>query len=346
MSPIVFVHEFGHYIAARKSGIFVECFSIGFGPRLFGWKDRNGTEWRVGAIPFGGYVRPRSLFEEGAQTGLHKGPKGKAQEEVHPFKRIMVAFSGPLSNYIFSFVLFFSVFAISGIQTLSSTIGEVSPQSPAAAAGLMKGDRILSINDQQTETFDDVLKALGKASSDEPLSIRVRRGEENMSFTARYEGRLGVSPSIKGGISVQCTIPEALEKSWEKIVDFTITPFKMITGGMKKGGLEGPIGIARRAGDVLKEGDVWTFLSFMAILSVGLGFLNLLPLPILDGGRIVVSAFEWVIGRSLSLMAQTIIAYVGLAFLIVTFAILSWQDIQRSDMYQAVSKKISSIFQN
>ena len=189
LTPVVFIHELGHFWVARRSGVRVEVFSVGFGPELFGYTDRFGTRWKFSAIPLGGYVKmfgqaERVLEADGRERDMSAAERSVAFHHKSLWQRAAIVFAGPAANYLLTIVAFALFFAIIGQPLLPAVVGEVVKDSAAEAAGIQTGDRILSINGQPTKTFDELV-ALVQNSAGQPLSLVIRRGESELSITAQ-----------------------------------------------------------------------------------------------------------------------------------------------------------------
>ena len=357
LSPLIFIHEFGHYLVARWNGVKVESFSIGFGPQLFGWTDNNGTRWKISLLLFGGYVK---MFgdEDAASTPDRKALKKLSEKEKSkmfqfkkPWQRICIAAAGPISNYLFSFLIFLGLFIYPGEQIFFPYVGQIAPNSNALKAGIHEGDKILSVQGKPIKTFTNLLKDLSQISMKENLNIFVSRAQDTFEITIpspdphsdkSWFGNLGIGPNPKESEHKTYAFPQAISKAWSKIVSLTEQPFTIIKE-RQFGNLGGPLGIAQQAGKILEQG--WSsVLWFIAMLSASLGFLNLLPIPLLDGGSIFFYSIEWITGRSLSEKVQNVIVIVGLVFLLSLFVILSWNDLQRSETFKEFSQKISTFF--
>lgn len=358
LSPVIFIHEFGHYIVARWCGVRVESFSIGFGPELFGWTDKHGTRWAFRAFFVGGGVQLAG--EEPAETekkdltlvqgegAVERAPeKGDTLDAKPIWQKISIAFAGPFANYIFSFLLFIGIFFFIGQRVLPPVISTVIAQGPAAKAGLTSGDRIISINQLPTMTYADVIDILSKTSMEDDLKIQYARGRIlhdarvaspilAPEHRQKWLGNLGIKPKTVGETRKVGSLRESISLAWASIVGLTKQPIAILRAKNVEAFM-GPIGIAKHAGKVFEEGTLGLLL-FVASISVGLGFFNLLPIPIVDGGRIVLWFVEGVIGRPLSARVQNALAVVGLTILGSLLLLLSWQDINRTETFQKVRK--------
>jgi regulator of sigma E protease len=211
LTPVVFIHELGHFWVARRSGVRVEVFSVGFGPELFGYTDRLGTRWKFSAIPLGGYVKmfgqaERVLEADGRERDMSAAERSVAFHHKAVWQRAAIVFAGPGANYLLTIVALALLYAVVGQPIVSTVVGEVKAGSAAEAAGIQTGDRIMSINGQPTKNFDDLV-SLVQNSAGEPLSLIIRRGDGELPITAQPRPvddgdgkashqtfRLGISP--------------------------------------------------------------------------------------------------------------------------------------------------------
>ncbi|MEZ0344049.1 MAG: RIP metalloprotease RseP [Caldimicrobium sp.] len=338
---LVFVHELGHFLAAKRAGVKVEIFSFGFGPKLLGMTFGE-TEYRISLIPLGGYVK---LYGEHPEILPSVAEPERAFAFKSPFQKTFIVIAGPLANFIFAFIAFFFVFSIMGKTYTPPVVGEVLKDSPAEKAGLMRGDRILELNGKKIKAFEDLLLEMRKDENLREIELKVKRGEEILTF--RINPMLMEGSNIFGKktqipvIGIRATSELVHEKvdpltalylSAKKVYDFTALTFlaiyKLISGELPFSTLGGPITIGKFAGDSARLG-FFAFVSFMALLSINLGVLNLLPLPMLDGGHIVIFAIEAVRRKPLSLKTQELIFKIGLIIIIVLSIAVFYNDILR-----------------
>ncbi len=341
---LIFVHELGHFLFAKLFGVRVLKFSLGFGPKLVG-KVIGETEYVISAFPLGGFVK---MFGENPdeQQITEEDRKGSfAHKPV--WQRFMVVLAGPLFNLLFSIVLFFMVFSFVGIPTSVDTtrIGKVNENSPAAAAGMQVGDVIVRIDDTATVGWIDVLEAV-KNSAGEPIRVDVDREGEQL--------RLEIVPAIDAVKNVfgeevekryMIGIMKADELSYEKstllgamqsacrqtwmYVTLTVMGFvKIIQQVVPASEIGGPILIAQIAGEQMKAGWL-NLIYFMSLLSVNLGILNLLPIPVLDGGHLVFLTIEGVRRKPLNERVQIIAQQVGIGLLATLMIFVFYNDIVR-----------------
>ncbi len=353
LSTLVFIHELGHYLVARRNGVHVEAFSIGFGPEIFGWTDSVGTRWRISLLPLGGYVMMLSDADVASSRSDEKLTKLTAEQlkgALHaktPWQRIKVAAAGPLANYIFAVFLLWVVMAVYGERAQSSQpmLGKIAVGSAAEKAGLKKQDIVLSIDGNNVQFFVQIPMLL-KNKAEKEVTLQIRRpgegGSRDLSLVATPDARevkfngelvkvgvLGVHPSIE---LLPHTIFSSGVRAVEVVIKLTTNSFaaitNMITGKQSTSGLVGPIGIAQTVSE-LAHTSFYSVLWVMALLSVSLGFINLLPIPLLDGGQIMMYIAEIIRGRPLSELTQTIIGYVGIFIVGGLFLISTSNDVMR-----------------
>lgn len=338
---LIFVHELGHFLAAKKMGVRVEVFSLGFGPKLIGLM-KGDTEYRISLIPLGGYVK---LYGEHPETVPQIVDPDKAFAFKRPWQKAFIVIAGPLGNFIFAFLAFWFLFALFGKTYTPPKVGEVLPNSPAEKVGIQKGDVILEINGKKVKSFEDILLEMRKEDRPQVFEVIVKRGEEVLSFkvTPDYmEGSTIFGKKTKVPFFGIKSSPEVVHEkinplsafliAGKKVYDFTaltlIAVYKLITGELPFSTLGGPITIGKFAGESARLG-LLAFISFMALLSINLGVFNLLPLPMLDGGHLVLFGVEAIVGRPISLKTQEMIFKIGLILIIALSIAVFYNDILR-----------------
>lgn len=347
LTVLVFVHEMGHYLVARACRVRIETFSIGFGPELIGWYDRAGTRWRLSAIPFGGYVKmfgdadPSSMPGEELATMTAEERAVSFHHKPLPARASVIA-AGPIANFLFTIVVLAGMFATVGQQYSSPTIGTVLPDSAAAAAGIMPGDVIVSIDGQPVNRFEDVLQAV-QLNVGAPLAVIIRRGDTllPMSITPRLtesvdrfgnhekHGLIGVG---SGGVNYvkrdpATAVVEAVGQTWSMGETILRSIGQIVTGARNSDELGGPLRIVEMSGKVAQMDGALGLLYFMAVLSVNLGLVNLFPIPVLDGGHLLFYAAEALRGRPLGQRAQEFGFRVGLAIVLMLMVFATWNDL-------------------
>jgi regulator of sigma E protease len=339
LGVLVFIHEMGHYLAARWRGIYVEAFSIGFGPSLLAWTDGNGTVWKICLLPLGGFVKMHGMAlnvtEENAMDQTVTRP-GEAFFEKSVLSRAIVAAAGPIANFLLAIVLFTALNALVGQQIPLPVIGDIAPDSSAAAAGLKIGDAILAVDGKRTMEFED-LRKLVAANAGHTLSFRLRRGTQELTVPVTIQpespgdmsvGRLGVKAgeiaSVRLGLGA--AFVAGVEQTWDVLSQILQGLAHIVTTGHGVNDLGGPIAIASLSGKVASLG-IASMVSFIAMLSINLGLVNLLPIPILDGGHLMFYAAEALRGRPLPARALDYGYRVGFAIIGSLLIFISWNDL-------------------
>lgn len=355
LTVLVFVHELGHYWVARRMGVRVEVFSVGFGPELFGFDDKHGTRWKFSAIPLGGYVKmfgdadPASATAEGLQE---MSPEEKAVSFHYKSvgQRTAVVAAGPAANFLFAIIVLAGLFMVVGQRYAPATIDEVIPESAAAEARLIAGDRVLEIAGSEVSRFAD-LQIVVRENPGVPLPLLVQRGDEQLSLSITpkeivTEDRFGTVLRF-GQLGVRSHNVEFLKHGpidavWNATVEtYNMTAQtlravgQMITGSRGTEELGGPIKIAQMSGEVAQQGWQTTFW-FMAILSVNLGLINLFPIPVLDGGHLMFYAAEAIRGKPLNERFREYASVAGLSLVIALMVFVTWNDIVNHPFVQRI----------
>jgi len=346
LTLIVFVHEWGHFWAARRSGVYVEVFSVGFGKELFGWNDRFGTRWRFSVIPLGGYVRVRGDKDpSGIPDPDQSHEKGSFMGATLGQRAFIVAM-GPIANFILGIAIFAIVFMTIGKPIAPPVVDDLVKDGAAEQAGLIPGDRIISINAYRITDFNDLRMLVAENPGRELTMVIKRDGREmDMSITpsviteecsgAQY-GQLGVI-NTSGEINTLGfgqSVVAAGKESYLLSMAMLRGLGRLVTGQANKGEMGGPVKIAEITGAAAKQaveerGFVRFFL-LIAALSINLGFINLLPVPALDGGHLTFFGLEAIMRRPLTPAFQEWIMRIGIAFLlslillVTVFDIFSW----------------------
>ncbi len=339
LGVLIFVHELGHFIFAKLFGVGVEKFSLGFGPKLVGFK-KGGTEYMVSAFPLGGYVK---MVGEGDDAEPAEEDKGLSFAEKPPLKRIGIVVAGPVSNIVFAFLVYITLFMV-GVPFPTARIGEVLKDKPAARAGILTNDVITEINGKPVKQWDDFAKTIAEGKG-EPVDLKVRRGAVVLSFHVVPEMRSGknifgetvTSPMI-GVTSSNETFTErfgpldALARggvqTWNIIRLTILSLVKIIERVVSPETIGGPIMIAVISGQQAAAGAV-SFFSFMALLSINLGVLNLLPIPILDGGHLFFYVYELIFRKPVRMKTREIAQQIGLVLLVSLMFFATYNDIVR-----------------
>lgn len=340
LGVLVFVHELGHYLAARWRGVHVERFSVGFGRAIASWSDRRGTEWRVGWIPLGGYVKLH-----GQETPEDAPPEvratwrpGETFHEKPVGDRAIVVAAGPIANFLLAAVLFGLLFATIGRPAATTAIGTVVADSAAERAGILPGDVVVALDGQPVTRFEELQRHI-QARPGVPVEVTVRRDGQEQVFRAVPEARSASEGGPEQGILGVGAGPAQFERMnpfsalvagvayTADVTGQTLAGvWQMITGSRGTEELGGPLRIAQLSGQVAELG-IASLISFMAILSVNLALINLFPIPVLDGGHLMFYAAEALRGRPLPPRAQEIGFRAGFALLITLFVFATWNDL-------------------
>lgn len=338
LGVLIVFHEFGHFLLAKLSGVGVLTFSVGFGPKL--WVKKKGeTEYALSAFPLGGYVK---MVGEDPEEEVKAVDLERSFAHKSLLKRTAIVAAGPGFNLLLAVFLLMVVFLFYGVPVLSNLVGAVEPDSPAAQAGIQKGDRIVAVDGQAVTAWDDLSSAI-KQSGGQPLALRVQRSGEEVAMTVQPKKRevKNIFGELKEdwmiGIGSQVSIEKgdpglAVSKAFIQTYEYSkltlIGLYKMITREVSPRNLGGPILIAQMAGQQAQEG-IGSFLAFLAVLSINLGVLNLLPVPVLDGGHLFFFAVEAIIGRPVSLKYREKAQQVGIFLLLLLMIFAFANDIFR-----------------
>lgn len=338
LGVLIFFHELGHFLVARFFGVGVEKFSLGFGPRLFG-KTVGMTDYRVSLIPLGGYVKM-----VGEEPDAPIEPHLQAQSFTHKnvYQRFLIVAAGPLSNLLLAVAIFFLVFQTSGTYVMRPLVGEVEADSPAAAAGLQKDDLVVAIDGVAIDSWEAMAERI-VGSRGQPLEFTIERNDQR--FALKVAPELNTTQNLFGEdveryvIGIRSTgdvIPRELSfaeavqmsvvRTWE-ITELTVlSVVKLIQGKLPAATLGGPIKIAKMAGAQAQEGMV-NLMIFTAVISINLGILNFLPIPVLDGGHLMFFTIEMISRRPVSIKIREIAQQFGIFLLILLMIFVIYNDI-------------------
>ena len=350
---VVFIHEYGHYYFAKKYGVGVTDFSIGFGKEIFGWNDKSGTRWKICWIPLGGYVKffgDRNVFSQADQEKIINKYSSEDQKKLFVLKplyqRAIIVAAGPFANFLLAIVIFLSIYMFIGKDFTPAMINEVQNESPAQVAGLKKNDIILEIDGNKVKSILDVSKLIMMSTSefidfkvsrfDNELILKVKPnvvdGEDNMGnkVKKRMVG-IKLSPFNNEIKHVKLGPAKALYHSLSEVYFVSISSLKylgsIIAGSGDSSQLGGPIRIAKITGQVAEFGFI-PFLSIMAYISISLGLINLFPIPLLDGGHLMFYSFEKILGRPLSQKTQEGFFRIGLFLLFSLMFFVTFNDLR------------------
>jgi regulator of sigma E protease len=346
LTVLVFVHELGHYLVARRNGVRIEVFSIGFGPEIFGWYDRAGTRWKLSAVPLGGYVK---MYGDADASSLPSGSLDAMSLEDREFsfhhkrlgQRVAVVAAGPVANFIFAIVLLAGLFSTVGQPFTPADVGQVQPASAAEQGGIKPGDTITAIDGRQIDRFEDVQQAVA-LNNGAPMAIVVRRDGRDVSLnvtpqmterTDRFGNvhRIGLLGIGRSGVEYVrhdpvTAVVRATEETWNLSAGTLKAIWQMIVGARTTDELGGPLRIAQMSGEVA-QGGIVAIVWFMAVLSVNLGLINLFPIPVLDGGHLLFYVAEAIRGRPLGQRAQEYGFRIGLALVLTLMVFATWNDL-------------------
>ncbi|MBN1227454.1 MAG: RIP metalloprotease RseP [Deltaproteobacteria bacterium] len=340
LGVLITFHEFGHFIIAKLFNVKVLKFSLGFGPKVIG-KKLGETEYIISAFPLGGYVK---MLGEDNDDDITLEEEGRSFSAQSPLKRIAIAAAGPTFNFILAFLLFLGIYSISGYTAMTAEVGQVRVNSPADKAKIMKGDIIEYVEGNKINEWMDIKKFVENNSGND-LDVVINRGGKRIQVTVCPEEEIvknifgediksaliGIVAS--GNISNYKLNPfqalvKATGKTWEITSLTVITIIKLFQGVVPLETLGGPIMIGQLTGDIARENLGYLF-PFMALISINLAILNLLPVPVLDGGMIVFFLIEMVIKKPVSLKKRELAQKVGFFLLILLMAIVFYNDIIR-----------------
>tara|TARA_B100001029_G_scaffold169626_1_gene164698 strand:- start:160 stop:1269 length:1110 start_codon:yes stop_codon:yes gene_type:complete len=352
ITVVVFIHEYGHYYFARRYGVGVTDFSIGFGKEIFGFNDKNGTRWKFCLIPLGGYVKffgDRNVFSQAEQQDILKKYSEEDQKKLFVIKplyqRVLIVAGGPLANFLLAILIFSSIYMFVGKDFTPAKIEEVSINSPAEKAGLKKGDIIVGINDNKIESLLEVSMFIN-TSSENNISIKVLRNDTELKLEAKPD--ITIAKDAFGNSVKKKVIGIKIGPASEEFNREKLGPIKAIFYSLKeiwfvckttiefigqlfqgKGDtsqLGGPIKIAKISGQVMEFGFL-AFLSTIAYISISLGLINLFPIPLLDGGHLMFYLFEKILGRPLKQATQEGFFRIGLFLLLSLMVFTTFNDL-------------------
>ena len=331
LSLVVIVHEGGHFLVARLCGVRVEEFSLGFGKELWGRVDRHGTRWKVCMLPLGGYVK--MLGDTDAASAKSSAEHVPAKLRPYTFavqklwKRAAIIFAGPATNYIFAVLVLAAVLFLTGQGIMPAIISEVEDDSVAEKIGILAGDRILRVNDQEVEDFSDLQRAIRLTNFEQELVITLDRDGEELTVRGipQYEDedssypRLGVRSSFDNMEEKDVGFFESFALAIEQVSNMTADTLRYLGQVLfhhrAPKDMRGPLGIAEAAGDAF-QGGILVLILFTVNISVAVGLMNLLPIPLLDGGHLAFYLFEALFRKPLPEKVQTAALWVGFSILI------------------------------
>jgi regulator of sigma E protease len=360
LTIVVFFHELGHFYAARRCGVRVEVFSVGFGRAITSWHDKHGTEWKIGWLPLGGYVKffgdenEASAPDSEKLRELPEDTRGDTLFFKPLWQRAIVVAAGPVANFILAIIIFASLYTLLGQRITDPVIGTVVENSAAERAGMQTGDLIAALNGDEITSFSQV-RRLVTVSAGVPIDFSIERGGVDLTLTATpdrvlevdrfgneyHVGRLGVSVNAdENTIRHERYNPitalwMGVEESYFIIEQTFVVLGRIIMGRESAESLGGPIRIAQLSGQTATLGFV-ALINLTAVLSVSIGLINLFPIPMLDGGHLAFYAYEAVFGKPMSERAQEIGMRIGLSMVMMLFIFVTWNDLARLDVFGRV----------
>ena len=357
LGPLVFFHELGHYLVARVFRIPAEVFSIGFGHELVGWTDKQGTRWKVAWLPLGGYVKfLGDMGPAGNPAELEDIPEHLRDRtfQVRPvWQRFLVVLAGPMANFLLAIIIFAAFFAILGAPR-TNVVGAIEPNTAAAAAGLLPGDKIVAVAGRPTPTFDDIRSVVmlrpnetvpvrfERAGRIQILQVTLKSDVMTDPFGQKFKrGLLGVYPTtgVLERVPVTRAIPEACQYTWLITRSMVDGLAQVISGRRGTEDVGGPIKIAQIAGQQASLGAL-PFVQLLALFSINLGFINLLPVPMLDGGHLFFYAVEAVRRRPLSTRALDWAFRGGLAVILALVVFTTINDLGSLGLWDRLQRLI------
>ena len=350
---VVFIHEYGHYYFAKRYGVGVTDFSIGFGNEIFGWYDKSGTRWKVCWIPLGGYVKffgDRNVFSQTEQQNVLDKYNEEERNKLFILKplyqRSLIVAAGPLANFVLAVIIFSTINMFIGKDLTPAVINEVQINSPAYEAGIQKNDRIISIDNKEIQSILEVSTIIATSTS-ERIELTVLRNKQEITLYAKpnlvqSKDSLGnqvekrmigikLSPLNNEFIKKRLGPSEAIYYAIEEVWFVSVTSLKylgnMLVGTADSSQLGGPIRIAKITGQIAEYGIV-PFLSIMSYISISLGLINLFPIPMLDGGHLMFYFFEKILGRPLKQKTQEGFFRIGLFLLFSLMIFVTFNDLK------------------
>lgn len=357
ITVVVFFHELGHFSVARLFNVTVETFSIGFGRPIAQWKDKSGTDWKIGWLPLGGYVKflgdenAASVPDRAKLEQLTPEQRANVFQSKPLYQRALVVAAGPVANFILAIAIFAAVLMMLGQATILTTVGTVTPGAPADIAGIHSGDVIRAVNGKQVQTFDELVKAVRANEAGDLVIAFTRKGQaitvhakprvikaDNLYGDAVKFVGIGIAPAFADSnarftpVGPVAALKGAVQQTWF-VTDTSLTYlWRIVTGHSSSNQLTGPLGMA----DVSKQAAAAGFMNLLqlaALLSVSIGLINLFPVPILDGGHLLYYGCEAVLGRPLGERAQDVGFRLGLAAVLGLFVLATWNDLVRLNLF-------------
>jgi regulator of sigma E protease len=346
IGPLIFVHELGHYFVGRWFGVKAEAFSIGFGREIFGWTDKRGTRWKIGWLPLGGYVRFKGDMNPAStptDEWLALPPEERAEtfQAKSLWKRFLIVLAGPVTNFLVAILVYVALFASYGVPRTPAVVPAVSPGSAAAAAGFRPGDQIVAVEGTTIDRFEDFQRTI-LIHPGEPLHFELERAGRPVELVATPRaiilrdrfgnqsriGQLGIAvpPKVIVEVPAHQVVGEAIAQTGSTVRMMVITMSQLVMGTRSLKEMGGPLKIAQISGQQASLG--WLdFVLFVSLISINLGFINLLPIPLLDGGHLLFYAIEGVRRKPLRPEAQEWAFRTGFAVLLALMIFVTLNDL-------------------
>ena len=358
LGPLVFIHEFGHYIVGRWCGVGAEVFSIGFGREIAGWTDKRQTRWKIGWLPLGGYVRfvgdMNAASAPASQDELDPELRARSFHLKPVWQRFLIVLAGPLANFLLAILIFAAFFASFGMPSTINVVGQVQPGSAAEQAGIQVGDRIRSVAGQDVDRFEDIQRVVSirpnervrieveRAGQDMPLDVTLGLREERDRFGQSFKiGLLGVGQSER--TMRQLPVLELIPAATSHVINITRSMaeglWQIVSGRRSVKDLGGPMKIAQIAGQQASLG-AFEFIQLVALFSINLGFINLLPVPMLDGGHLMFYTIEAARRRPVGVRAQEWAFRGGLALLLALMVFTTANDLDSFGLWSRLGSLI------
>ncbi len=361
LTIVVFFHELGHFYAARRCGVRVEVFSVGFGRAIASWYDKHGTQWKIGWLPLGGYVKffgdenEASASNPEAMEQLDEAVRGDTLFYKPLWQRAIVVAAGPIANFVLAIVIFASLYSFLGQRVTDPMVGVVVEESAAERGGLKVGDLIKAIDGSEVSTFSQVRRKV-TVNANVLLEFEVDRGGETLllniapdrvletdRFGNEYNlGRLGIAVNATEAnvrhvrYNPFTAVWMGVEESYFIVEQTFVVLGRIIMGRESAESLGGPIRIAQLSGQTATLGLV-ALINLTAVLSVSIGLINLFPIPMLDGGHLVFYAYEGIFGKPMSAKAQDVGMRIGLSMVLMLFVFVTWNDLSRLNVFDRIT---------
>ncbi len=359
IGPLIFIHEMGHYLAGRWCGVKADVFSIGFGREIAGWTDKRGTRWKLSLLPLGGYVKFAGDMSPASEPSdewkqLPAGERSVTFQAQTLWKRALIVAAGPFTNLFLAVLIFMGIFAVYGQQRSPSVVGAVLPGSAAAVAGFKPGDRIVAVGETAIDQFDEISDIVALRPGVSMNFKVIRGGQEQTIIAAPAEevfkdrfgnisklGRLGLASGKIEVVELSLLeLPIAgVVQTWRVLNSMVDGLAQIILGRISVKELGGPLKIGKYSGQMATLGVV-AFLGFVALISINLGFINLLPIPMLDGGHLTFYALEAILRKPVSAEVQEWAFRAGFAVLIGFMVLVNFNDLESFGVWDKLSSLI------